>query len=290
MLAHRCFSDAFASCPGIAETIIRQQIHPQLQPLAIAHIEASHKTYTRRDRDEVKRLYLDVFENPTRFTDRIDTSNLTNPLPTRDLIQMGRVYDVIADNIGAGLVDCAVGLIIDSRPGKIFSQSESEWLRFFRAFYRLELFFKLWWTYAVMEAESVQPHEIGLSNDDPLVRDSMRHRWIDIWISQGLEFWLLVRQADSHETRLALLASAIKRKYVFFEEMYLETFPASRLFEPWITFQQNAVEVDIPNTDYDDSDSGPSCMWITCHQPYTPRVLMVDFESTLSVAKRAYLF
>ncbi|KAI0186324.1 hypothetical protein EV127DRAFT_174066 [Xylaria flabelliformis] len=143
ILAHRCFLDAFTSCPGIAETIIQQQIHPQLQPLAIAHIEASHKTYTRRDTDEVKRLYSDVFEKPERFTDRINTSNLTNPLPTRDLIQMGRIYDVIADNIGVGLVQCAMELIIHSRPGKIFEQSESEWLRCFRAFYRLELFFKL---------------------------------------------------------------------------------------------------------------------------------------------------
>ncbi|KAI1739117.1 hypothetical protein F4680DRAFT_449223 [Xylaria scruposa] len=303
LLAHRCFLDAFTSCPGIAETIIRRQIHPQLLPLAIANIEASHKTYTHRDIDEVKRLYLDVFEKPERFTDRIDASNLTNPMPTSDLIQMGRIYGAIGDIVARFIRD-AVKLITRMGPGRIFRQSESESLRFYRAFYRLELFFNLcrgddaldrlflrsrscfflllhppWelgqmlcvytyldWCFTLMGAKRVQPREIGLSNDDPLARDNMRRRWIDIWISQGLEFWLLVKDADSHEDRLALLASVIKRKYVFFYEMYLNYFPASRLFSPWLNFVPNPVEVNVPITPYEDSDPGPPTIWITCHQ------------------------
>ncbi|KAI0547862.1 hypothetical protein F4679DRAFT_586148 [Xylaria curta] len=327
LLAHRCFLDAFTSCPGIAETIIQRQIHPQLLPLAIANIEASHKTYTHRDIDEVKRLYLDVLEKPRRFTDRIDTSNLTNPIPTSDLIQMGRIHGAIGDIVSSFMRD-AMRLIIERMmPDKIFQQSESEWLRFHRAFYRLELFFKLcrgdyaldrlflgsrscfflllhppWelgqmaclmyyldWNFALLGAKSLFPHDIGLSDNDPLAHDNMRRLWIEIWISQGMEFWLLLKEADSHEARLALFASAVKRKYVLFEEMYLKTFPASRLFSRWFKFLRNGVQLYIPTTPYDDRDLGPPMIWITCHQ-LTPAATMVDSESNMRVAKRAYLF
>ncbi|KAI0436387.1 hypothetical protein F4803DRAFT_542416, partial [Xylaria telfairii] len=136
---------AFDSCPGIAEIAIRRQIDPKLLPLAIANIEASHKTYTHSDIQEVKNLYLDVFENPRRFTDRLQISNNTNPIPMNDLIRMGEIHD----NIGRVMrryMEHAWEVILkkknrtDRGP---FEMSSTEELRAYRAFYRLELFFKL---------------------------------------------------------------------------------------------------------------------------------------------------
>ncbi|KAI1752127.1 hypothetical protein F4782DRAFT_502084 [Xylaria castorea] len=212
-----------------------------------------------------------------RFTDRLEVPNPTNPIPTSDLIQMGRIHDVIGRIKTMYILEAWRG-IERARPGdRTLQVSETESLRFYRAFYRLDLFFKLCrgdgapgplflrsrscfflllhppWELGqmacayrhlercfVMRAgvKGLQPHEIGLSNEDHLARSRMRSRWLDIWISQGLEFWLLVEQADSRETVLALLASVVKRKFVFFKEMYLKTFPASRLFSPWCRLVQ----------------------------------------------------
>ncbi|KAH8159629.1 hypothetical protein CIB48_g8622 [Xylaria polymorpha] len=85
----------FDLCPGIAETVIQRQIHRQLLPLAIANIEASHKTYTLWDIQDVKNLYLDVFENPSRFTDRLKVPDTRNPIPMGDLVRMGDIHSGI---------------------------------------------------------------------------------------------------------------------------------------------------------------------------------------------------
>ncbi|KAI0452824.1 hypothetical protein F5B21DRAFT_319451 [Xylaria acuta] len=143
LLAHKCFSNANASCPGIAETIIQRRIHPQLLPLAIANIEASHKTYTRRDLDAVKDLYMGVFENPRRFTDRLKAPNSTNPIPISDLIQIERIDDVIGRIATEYTSEAWRGIMRVRRENKPLTVSETERLRFYRAFYRLKLFFKL---------------------------------------------------------------------------------------------------------------------------------------------------
>ncbi|KAI8947202.1 hypothetical protein F4801DRAFT_605672 [Xylaria longipes] len=287
LLAHKCFKNAFNSYPGIAEALIPRHIHPQLLPLAIANIEASHTTYTPSDIDTVKDLYWDVFENPTRFTDRLKVPNTTNPIPIKDLIQMVRINDVIGQIARKYILEAWEGIMRAKAENEPSWLTRTEWLRLHRAFYRLELFFKLC---RGDGANGLQPRDIGLSDEDPLARSDMRPRWIDIWISQGIEFWLLVEEAGSREDRLALLASVIKRKYVFFEEMYLVSFSDCRHLSPWFESHQGRIEFELPDTPYDDQDEGPPTIWITCHHAGGQGSTMVDFESTSEVTKLAYLF
>lgn len=139
-LAHSCFSRAFYEYypnTRIDKIILRRQIDPRLLPLAIANVEASHRTYPDRDILDVREAYVDIMFTPSTFIERF---NKPDVIPTSDMIRMGRIHNCIGTAV-QGYSSAAWREITGS--GAAVKLSDSETLRFYRAFYHLELFFSL---------------------------------------------------------------------------------------------------------------------------------------------------
>ncbi|KAI1114955.1 hypothetical protein F5Y14DRAFT_461052 [Nemania sp. NC0429] len=142
LLSHMRFYRAFYEYwprTRIDRIIILKQIDPGLLPVAIANVEASHRTYTDSDDHvrEVKGIYDTIFVEPQELIDHLKD---VGAMPTRDLIQMGRIHNYIGHFVQDYSSTAWQKLTWAQRPVIL---SAAETLRFYRAFYHLELFFKL---------------------------------------------------------------------------------------------------------------------------------------------------
>ncbi|KAI0539616.1 hypothetical protein GGR58DRAFT_228888 [Xylaria digitata] len=149
--AHGCFRIAFRSRSGIAERIIQRQIHPRLLPLAVANYEVSRFTFTSEDVEGVVQIYMNVLNDPHRFSlrlrvrspqriERPSHSYWVIPIGMGDLLQMGRIHNYIRVFVKTYALWACHEITASSDPIVL---TEAEELRFFVVFYRLELFLKL---------------------------------------------------------------------------------------------------------------------------------------------------
>ncbi|KAJ8126764.1 hypothetical protein O1611_g6873 [Lasiodiplodia mahajangana] len=318
LLASSRFMDAFETVPGIAEKIIQRQVHPHLLPLAIAIIDARHGKY--KHREEVAKLGHDIWAEPEQFTDRLNphhldqTANHGDVLSTRSLIHIGYYYTFIGKVVDyyalhawriAGAYD-AVNL------------SETERVRFYRAFYLLELYILVSKRYAedggFIESpaheflRALPPWEweqmacaqryllswVILSGYHELkVDESTHNRDINatVWGSQGLGLLMKFDKADSVEAKKNLLARAWMGKCIFLQDDMVDAFEYRYLAHPWGTMGQEGFQIDIPDRGpYEDEDTGPLETWITAHVCPTCKDWWIGWEGAIVLVSLAYVF
>ncbi|KAK4097338.1 hypothetical protein N658DRAFT_292857 [Parathielavia hyrcaniae] len=147
LLACRHFYASYKESHGIAASILRRQIAPGLLPYAVAVLEASRlprrftfSTFTNSFRSLLDELY----DRPARLADRLPV------LPMNLMRKMSRTHDVIH----AFAIDFATRALdgISARAEKTGNSasgevalSPSEYFRFCRALYRVELFYTMFW-------------------------------------------------------------------------------------------------------------------------------------------------
>lgn len=137
LLTCRHFYTSYNESPGIGAEILCRQIPSALLPYSVALIEASrlpcpHAVGT------VPQFLDALYEHPDQMANKLES------LPIPDLLELGHIHAII-DTLANDFATDAwklLGQDTQTLPGSV-SLSPTEYLRFCRAFYRAELFFRL---------------------------------------------------------------------------------------------------------------------------------------------------
>ena len=135
LLACRHFSTSFQESHGVEASILRRQITPTLLPHAVALMEASRLSRPLDDAGALVGLLDELHRFPARLAARAST------LPPAVLRVMGRTRDAI-HALATGFATSARQGISPSATTRVVL-TPTEYFRFCRAFYRVELFYTL---------------------------------------------------------------------------------------------------------------------------------------------------
>ena len=133
LLTCRPFYMAFKQHPDIIPGIIKQQIPPALLPYSVTVLEASRLPHPLTEAS-IQELVGAVYDEPAKLVARVQTMAIP------DLKEMGRTHDVIQTLVTDFATD-AWAFLSPGNSDIVLLPTES--YCFFRAFYRLELFFSL---------------------------------------------------------------------------------------------------------------------------------------------------
>ncbi|KAI1271340.1 hypothetical protein F5Y07DRAFT_404500 [Xylaria sp. FL0933] len=296
LLTHSCFKDVLEALPGIPEKIIQRQIHPHLLPLAVAHMEASDKSYGVDDG--------------------------LKPIGMKGLIWIGFFHDLIEGFVDR-YVDEAIAKMesLGSLPQER-KLSDAEHVRFFSAFYRLELFFKLCagdgncsvnfqssracqvlrqhppWERQQMRGvyhrllrmyyDLCNAEEIGIALPD---HENIAHQkllWPCICASRGFVFTQHVLRSTSLEVLNRLFLDGLRSRYVNFENAEDAMVNIGETLPHWIhSLGERLVLLQRSYHPYD-RDIGPAVIWARCHLNTMLQGLF--FEEETALGEIAYLF
>ncbi len=134
LLACRHFSTSFKESHGVEASILRRQITPALLPHAVAVMEAS-RLPRPLDASFVVALLDELYRSPARLAAHV------SGLPPPVLRSMSRKHDAI-HAFATGFATSAWHRISPSATASVVL-SPTEYFRFCRAFYRIELFYAL---------------------------------------------------------------------------------------------------------------------------------------------------
>jgi hypothetical protein len=156
ILTCRHFYSTFKEYPGIAAKILQRQVTAALIPYSIAVVEASQ---LRPRVENVAQELLDtLYLEPSKLTDRL----LRMPVPL--LAKTGHTHDVI-DNFVAEFAGSAWAHLANQEGSRLVSDrlslSSTEYFRFCRAFYRVELYFSLFRSSSNAPSDSSEGHNDG---------------------------------------------------------------------------------------------------------------------------------
>jgi hypothetical protein len=135
VLACRHFYASFKASHGIDAAILRRQIPSSLLPYAVAVMEAARLPRPLLAVSVVS-LLDELDSKPTHLAARLST------LPTSLLWKMGRTHDAIHAMASDFAARALKGISRRSASAST-ALSPSEWFRFRRAFYRVELFYSI---------------------------------------------------------------------------------------------------------------------------------------------------
>ncbi|KAI1122234.1 hypothetical protein F5Y10DRAFT_287358 [Nemania abortiva] len=327
LCAHRCFYDAFKAGKGIAEVIIQRQVHPHLLPLAIAAVEASHSHRGNIvERERIHELCANIDKNPGPFIDRLKARrpgrkpSSSTPIPIPDLIQIGRCHDIIKE-LAVGYAALAWRRFVEA-PGCPIKLSAAERIRFYRAFWRLELFFMAYRGYdgtnpPIRFLHAFPPWEweqlacVHRWLESWLLRDANVlsiwanseayaidpvHRKLQIWLSQGLRLLIQLKETGSVEAKRTLLARAFESQWVSLRDAMAVAYRFRSKSSPWIKFNNNNNNnpgIRFPLKDrgpYGDLDNGPRNGWAAVHIELDGQGWWVNYDKVYTVANTAYVF
>lgn len=131
LLTCRHFYASFQETPGVAATVLRRQVDPKRLPFSIAILEASNLPHPRSP-VLVKALLDKLYHRSDELAAQASI------IPTRDILMLGRVHDVI-ESLATDFLSQAwarLGLVQDDDSLAI---APMEFLSACRAFYLAEL-------------------------------------------------------------------------------------------------------------------------------------------------------
>lgn len=137
LLTCRYIYASYKEHPSLVADTLQRQIGPDLLPYAVAALEASR--LDPRTEPAVHNLLETLYTRPSELTTQLRTA----PLPT--LVEMGRLHDII-HSLVVEFAGNAWTLLVDDEELSVsgdLSLSPTEYFRFGRAFYRAELYFRL---------------------------------------------------------------------------------------------------------------------------------------------------
>lgn len=159
LLTCRHVYSCFKENPGVAAEILQRQIPPAIIPYSIAVLEASH--LSPRNETSVIGLLDTLYTQPSKFTGRLRT------MPVPLLTRMGHTHEVIHE-LATDFASSAWTRLSKDQGSEVAGSlvlSSSEYLRFCRAFYRVELYFRL---FCYRDPSTpVPPHEDRFFSNQP---------------------------------------------------------------------------------------------------------------------------
>ncbi|ROW13217.1 hypothetical protein VPNG_04882 [Cytospora leucostoma] len=307
LLACRHFYSASKEHPGIEFSIFERQVPPALLPYSLAVQAASALPYPRSD-DAVVELLDQLHGDPAEVTARLR-------LVRRGILTlMGRTHDRIQSFVAEFANDAWNRLSQGVLEGT-HVLSSSEHYRFCRAFYRLELFYKLFrdnqenpqslyfsrfspWEneqiYCVHDylegrlAEAsfdVLAHDVEFGNNEiDYLEPGLKNDWRQLWMSQGVDFVYGLLYASSYGMRRDLLASAFTARRANFPGAMGLSFRTGRRVRPNELGEYPAEYVDLmfSKCDHHDTDKGPYEAWRSVNAFVTgPRMFSRSANATL---------
>lgn len=166
LLTCRHVYSCFKENSGVAAEILKRQIPPAIIPHSIAALEASQ--LSPRNETSVHELLETLYTQPTMFTERLRT------MPVPLLTRMGHMHGVIHD-LATDFASSAWTRLSKDQGSEVAGSlvlSPSEYLRFCRAFYRVELYFCLFRCRTLLTSVSFDEHRL-FSNQPPWEKEQL---------------------------------------------------------------------------------------------------------------------
>ncbi|KAH9986481.1 hypothetical protein F4779DRAFT_611798 [Xylariaceae sp. FL0662B] len=309
ILTCRHFYISFKEHPSIMYDLIQHQIGPQLLPYAVAILEASRIPSPPTD-TSIQALLDALFNEPAKLLASLHL------MPLSTLLKIGYTHDVI-ENLSADFSLDAWNLLSQDNP-KIATNlvlSPAEYFRFQRAFYRIELFLRLFGSKQGKSSEispqngynkllsqhspweneqlgcvhdylekriskatyDIVAHDIefGELEMDYLTLGGDNH-WKQRWISRGVEFIYQVMKENSYHNQHALLKSTFSADGVSLCDA-LSTLADDGDGRFLNECTEDEIEALSPRRGEADADEGPYQAWSSTHQ-YLPRGAWVMYD------------
>lgn len=184
LLACRHLYSSFAEHPGVAADIIERQVTPDLVPYAVTTSEASR--LRPGSKAAARELLETLYMQPSKLADRVRSM----PIPA--LTRMGHTNEVIQSLAVQFASGAWRRLSHDpgSRVSGDLSLSSTEYFRFCRAFYRIELYFSLFRKNTPSDDDAVldeNDKEWFLSKHPPWENEQLgcAHDFLELGLSEG---------------------------------------------------------------------------------------------------------
>ncbi|RWA06077.1 hypothetical protein EKO27_g9028 [Xylaria grammica] len=318
LLACRYFYLSYKENPSsVVLDILRQQIGPDLIPYAVAASEVL-RLPRPRTRSSVKQLLDVLYNDPGSLVPQIQV------VPLGTVIEMGHTHDLIE-----GFADAFA-----SEAWALFGQSErlllsaAERFRFHRAFYRVELFLRIFRGRGSRMAGQLESEqlELFLSRHSPWLNEQLGcvHDYLEkrfskatldvvshdiefgmlsvdyvsngplnhfkqLWLSQGIEFLSRVESEKSHEGQQTFLNSAFGGSQVGLHDALTKPYDTEiDDIRPLEDYSAEEQRALDPREDKEDVDMGPSCVWRALHDRL-PRPEWVLCHAHARLRHRAYV-
>ncbi|KAI1212719.1 uncharacterized protein F4807DRAFT_347655 [Annulohypoxylon truncatum] len=320
LLTCRHVYSCFKENPGVAAEILQRQIPPDIIPYSVAVLEASY--LSPRNETSVHELLETLYTQPSKFTERLRT------IPVPLLTRMGHIHGVIHDLTTDFASSAWTCLHKDqgSEAAESLVLSPSEYLRFCRAFYRVELYFCLFRCRTSLTSIPFHEHRF-FSNQPPWEKEQlasaldflelklsrasrdvvahdvefgelkidyittgMNNYMRQLWLSQGVDFIHRLMSESSYDGKKALLKSAFAADRVDLYEA-LMTPPETDLNDdvPLSSYTNEDLAALFPPTESQDTDEGPLAGWRVAFNPW-PRSAWVMLAHLSALRERAYVF
>ncbi|EPE32082.1 hypothetical protein GLAREA_12164 [Glarea lozoyensis ATCC 20868] len=301
------FHNVYQEYPSVRTAVFRRQLTPALLPYSLAVYETSRLPPLDRE-DSIRDLVNTLHETPHNLTAQPET------LPLSTLLRLGRTHEAIT-RLVAEFASTASALLSQDEQGDCsdLTLSENESLRFFRSFYRVEIYFTIFpgekelldfdpsessdvgfffSKYTVWEIEEVAcvhdflEERISQSTVDILTHDvafgefsadylvrGWENCWIQRWMSQGMEYVNQLVFETSYEIIWSLLDSANNSKN-------------GRLYDALLSLQDRPIDALVK--ELQSSDSGAYQSWFSTQNVVTLDTWIMSSENA-GLRERAFL-
>ncbi|KAI0967016.1 hypothetical protein F4678DRAFT_447161 [Xylaria arbuscula] len=324
ILTCRHFYLSYKESPSLALDILHHQIGPALLPYSIAVLEASCMARTR---SSIQQLLDTLHNEPAVLTRRLHDIHLSG------LIEMGGTHDLVK-NFADAFASDAWSLVLShslvqgqgQSDGLVLSPTEE--FRFYRAFYRVELFLRLFRDDSIQVSSIFEDEQVDmfLSRHPPWVneqlgcvhdyiekrfsqasRDVLAHDiefgelsidyitngpenpWKQRWISQGFGFIHKLEQATSYDEQQILLSSTSVSGQVELHEALTKSCESDDgNYEILENYSQEEIKALEPRQDNEDEDDGPFIAWKPNHD-HLPREAWVLMTDNAVLRRCAYV-
>ncbi|KXH49016.1 hypothetical protein CNYM01_10809 [Colletotrichum nymphaeae SA-01] len=254
LLAYHHIYTSFQQIPGTELAILRQKIEPDLLPYAVASLEASKLQPSPGDESSFRGLLDFLYDAPSQLVAR------TASMPPELLRSMSLKHDWVTTLALSYAVEAKIHTSSDIiTSSEAVDLSPSEYFRFCRAFYRVDLFYFLFGAVGNFNALSGvgnllldrnppwENEQLGCVHDfieTKFLEVKLVHRcpcpnalfgeyhtnyfmtgannfMIQVWLSYGLDFLRRLMSANSDESKRVLLVSAINAGWTNLPEALL---------------------------------------------------------------------
>ncbi|KAI1180577.1 hypothetical protein F4777DRAFT_528505 [Nemania sp. FL0916] len=327
LLACRHFYASFKQYHGIEAAIFLRQVTPALVPYSVVFLEASRLPQSEESKNAVRGLLDTLHSQPSRLAAQLSTMS---PSLIR---RMAHTHDVIhhfATDFAASAwteLSRKPGSDCSSPRNTTISVSPSEYFRFCRAFYQLDLFHwlyrsdvadpsaeraNLWFfsKYSPWEMEQlgsvydfldeklakasydvvahdIEFGEVGIDYLNPATRNYSRQ----CWLSQGVEYIYKLMSTTSYETTRAVLADAFcgdAADLLDVLEDKMEAYSEDTL-KAVEECSKDQLQTFLSSCGNDDTEKGPFEAWHAAHTDL-PDGNWVMLEENAWLRRCAYVF
>ncbi|KAI1385952.1 uncharacterized protein F4822DRAFT_414582 [Hypoxylon trugodes] len=314
LTCHYVYS-CFKQNPGVAVDILQRQIHLAIIPYSVAVLEAT-RLDPRYDTD-VYELLGTLYTEPSKFTERLRT------MPVPLLARMGHVYELI-HTFATEFASSAWTHLSTDQESEVAGSlvlSPSEYIRFLRNFYRVELYFCLfrsapntpfreqlfffnqppWETEQVACVHDFLELKLSKASYDVLAHDvelgeleidyitAGDNQFRQLWLSQGVDFTHKLTSESSYDDKKSLLKSAFGGQKADLYDKLIEPLETDLDdHTPLSGYTEKDLAAEFTPMEGQDTDKGPFEAWRVTFNPLPPSA-WVMLTNNSGLRERAYV-